>query len=102
MNFLNGLIFIAAGFVILLAQTGLIDLVLPFIWPILMVLYGFYLILTSQRRVVAKHEHKKAMKHEAKMEKKISKEHQKEKRKLERELDDKNRIIETQKNISEE
>ncbi len=87
------------GIVILLVQANLITLILPLVWPILLILIGLYVVLSSQRQMVEKKMKKKAIKHEEKLEKKLEKEHNKETSKLEKELDNKDAVLEEQETV---
>jgi len=82
----NGIVFLITGALILLVQANVLTLGFWWAWPSLLVLYGLYLILSSQRKMVEKSEKRKAAKHEAKLEKKLEKEHTKEKKVLEEEI----------------
>jgi len=94
MNIIHGILFALTGSLILLSQASIISLGFAWAWPTLLILYGFYLILSSQRKMVEKHEQKKAAKHEARMEKKLEKKHTKEKSELEKTIEKKDKILE--------
>ncbi len=98
MKIIYGLLFMVTGVVILLVQSGLITLMWPFIWPILLILFGLYIVLTSQRKIVEQRMQKKAAKNEAKLEKK----HQKETSKLEKVVEKKDAVIEKVKQKKEQ
>jgi|GEM_PF-3330015 len=94
MNIVNGILFILTGAIILLAQSGVVTLGFAWAWPTLLLLYGLYLVLSSQRKLVEKSVNKKAAKHEAKLERKLEKEHGKEKEMLKSEIEEKSKMIE--------
>jgi len=94
MNIINGIIFALTGCIILLTQADIITLGFAWAWPTLLLLYGLYLILSSQRKMVEKSVNKKAAKHEAKLEKKLEKAHNKEKKVLEKEIEHKDQLVE--------
>ncbi len=94
MNILNGIIFVFTGAIILLVQADVVALSFNWAWPSLLALYGLYLILSSQRKIVEKSVSRKAAKHEAKLEKKLEKEHIKEKKVLEEKIQEKDKLVE--------
>ena len=79
----------AIGIVILLTQAGFVNLVWPFVWPILLILMGLFMILISQRKLTEAKMKKKAEKHESKLEDKLNKEHSKVITELEKTVEEK-------------
>jgi len=100
-NIFIGFFLIVLGLSFLLDQMGFYNLfgALEFLWPVLIILVGFFMVLQSQGKMATAHAEKKARKEKNKLEEKMKKEQTSEREKLEKELHKKEEVVEIQEEI---